>query len=632
MQLPKGYRATRALLIESAGIDLDARTVQLSIASEYPVRRRSFDGEEFFEVLVCTPAAVDLRRLNAGAPLLREHLVTEHVGVLEGARVDPDRVVRGVVRFGTDELAEKTWRDVAVDRIRPNVSCTYEVLEAEVVRSGTLGEIPTVRVTRWAPSEVSSVAMGADPTVGVGRSAEMQPEDGPTLRPLLTVPASEAPVSEIRSMETPNPTPAAPTVTTVDVTAVREQARAAEQARCREIQAIGARFQGLDVAKAIAEGTTVEVFRGLALDQLESQARSRKPIVDLSTKDRQRYNLGAVTQAILTGKPELAGFELEVTRAYEAKGLKMRNANSFYVPFRYLNQRAVVQKGGTGAELVAENHWADEYVPHLVSDLAVARAGARVIPGLVGDADIPAGDGAFATAAHIAETADAEEKIPAFKTIQLNAKGAAAYVPFTRRMRLQAQPALEAICRQGLNDALSELVERTVFNGAGSSTVPRGIMQTSGVVAADFTGSPLGSYFDYLNMWGAIKGAKGTSQRLAYVTNYAVMTQALTTPRTEGDAKMIATLMADNSAAIDGLRMFATQEFPTNLGSPSTHTGVIFGDWSKLVIGTFGDGLEISSTEAPLAKSGGLVILAFLDYDLAVLQPKSFAVCDNIPG
>jgi HK97 family phage major capsid protein len=337
-------------------------------------------------------------------------------------------------------------------------------------------------------------------------------------------------------------------------------------------------------------------------------------------------------QAMLNGNPELAPFEHEVTRAYAGKGIQLRSANSFYVPFRFLN-RAVVQKGSTGAELVAEDHWASEYVPHLISDLAVVRAGARVIPGLRGDVDIPAGDGAFATAAHQAETADTSEVIPAFKTIQLNAKSAGAHVPFTRRMRLQAEPALEAICRQGLNDSLAELVERTAFNGAGSSTVPRGIMQTSGVVAADFTGSPLGSYFDYINMWSALKGAKGTSQRLAFVSNYQVMTQALTTPRTEGDSRMIAELMSGGlEARIDGLRFLATQEFPTNLGSPSTNTGVIFGDWSKLLIGVFGDGLEISSTEAPLAKSGGLVVLAFLDYDLAVLQPKSFAVCDNIPA
>lgn len=634
--LPKGYRASRAFAFETSAIDVESRTVQLSIASEYPVRRTSLDGEEFWEVLVCEPGAVDLARLNSGAPLLNEHSRGDQVGIVESARVDADRVVRGAVRFGTDERAEKLWHAVAVDEIRPNVSCMYEVLRAEVVRPEKLGEPPTVRVTRWAPSEVSTVAIGADPTVGVGRSAESQLEQGPELRPLLN-PAPEAPAQEIRVMETLNPTPA------VDVTAIREQARSAEQARCREIQAIGARFDGLDVAKAIAAGTSVEEFRGMALDQLETQSRSRKPMVDLSSKDEQRYNLGAVVQALLTGNRGLAGHELEITRAYEqanAKmGRQMRGHNSFYVPFKFLNgafgSRAIVQKGstGTGDELIATDHWASEYVPHLVSDLAVVRAGARVIPGLVGDADIPAGDGSFATAGHIGETADGSEVIPAFKTIPLVAKGAGAHVPFTRRMRLQAQPALESIVRQGLNDALAELVERTCFNGAGSATVPRGILNTSGVVAADFTGSPLGSYFDYINMWAKLKGAKGTSQKLAYMTNYQVMTQALTTPRTEGDAKMIAALLGSGlEAQIDGLRMFATQEFPTDLGSPSENTGVIFGDWSKLVIGVFGDGIEISTTEAPLALSGGLVVTAFLDYDLAVTQPKSFSVADNIPA
>lgn len=624
--LPKGYTASRALTVDRGSINLEQRTIALSIASEYPVRRVSFDGEEFYEVLVCEPDAVDLTRLRNGAPFLLEHWIGDHVGIVEGARVDSDRVVRGDVRFGTSEQAEKTWRDVAVDQIRPNVSCKYEVLAAEVVRSGTLGELPTVRVTRWAPSEVSSVAIAADPTVGVGRSADSNPEQMPELRPLLDPPAPVAPVQETRTMsETANP---------IDVRVIQEQTRAGELARVREIQAVASRFN-VDPATAINDGTSVADFNAQVLTQLETRSKQRPAIVDLPAADRKRYSLGAVVQALLSGDDKAAEHERAVTRAYEQKGVRLRDGRSFYVPYAMFNQRAWsdgVAKSGTGAELVEQAHRDDMYVPHLISDLAVVRAGARLLTGLNGDADIPAGDGAYATAAHVSETADGDLKKPDFATIPLRARTAAAYTPFTRRMRIQAQPALEQICRQGLSDSLSELVERTCFNGAGSSTVPKGIMQTSGVVAADFEGSPLGSYFDYINMWSKLKGAKGTSAKLGYVTNYQVMTQALTTPRTEGDARMIAELLGSGTEAqIDGLRMFATQEFPTNLGSPSTHTGVIFGDWSKLVIATFGEGLEIGVTEAPLALSGGLVVTAFLDYDLAVLQAKSFAVCDNIP-
>ncbi len=626
--LPKGYTARRALPVTFEELAADTpepgRTIALAVASEYPVRRRSFDGEEFDEVLVCEPGAVDLTRFNSGAPLLLEHWTGDHVGVVEAARIDGDRVLRGVVRFGTSEKAEQAYRETVIDRIKRNVSCAYEVLAAEVVRSKEAGAVPTVRVTRWAPSEVSLVAIPADPTVGVGRSAESNSEQMPELRPLLQ------PVQETRTMSD-TATPAAPAV---DIKVVERDARTAEQSRCRELIAIGARFE-LDANKAIADGTSVDAFRAQALDALETRSKARPVTVDLPAADRKRYSLGAVVQALLSGDDKAAEHERAVTRAYESKGVRLRDGRSFFVPYAALNRgwSDGVSKGGTGAELVEQQHLANEYVPHLISDLAVVKAGARILSGLNGDADIPAGDGSYATAAHVSETADGDLKKPAFKTIQLRAKTAAAYTPFTRRMRIQSQPALEQLCRQGLNDSLSELVERTCFNGAGSSTVPKGIIGTTGVVDADFTGSPLGSYFDFINMWSQLKGAKGTSQRLAYVTNFQVMTQALTTPRTEGDARMIAELMGDGQVAqIDGLKMYATQEFPSNLGSPAVNTGVIFGDWSKLVIATFGDGLEIGVTEAPLALSGGLVVTAFLDYDLAVLQPKSFAVADNIPA
>ncbi|HII1319545.1 TPA: hypothetical protein ACYY5I_006705, partial [Pseudomonas aeruginosa] len=64
----QGQVLSRALSVDKSTINLEERTVEVAVSSEYPVRR--YFG---FEVLDHSSDCVDLTRFLLGAPLLMEH-------------------------------------------------------------------------------------------------------------------------------------------------------------------------------------------------------------------------------------------------------------------------------------------------------------------------------------------------------------------------------------------------------------------------------------------------------------------------------------------------------------------------------------------------------------------------------
>lgn len=157
----------RFLSLEATDADQD--TFTLSFSSETPVQQPF--GEE---VLLHEKRAVDLSRLNDGAPLLFNHDPNELLGIVQSAEIS-NKKGRAVVRWGTSPQAEQRRKDVTAGVLR-NVSVGYSVLETERDEEGR------ILVTRWQPVEISLVSVPSDPNVGIGRS-----------HPSYTTPMTESP-------------------------------------------------------------------------------------------------------------------------------------------------------------------------------------------------------------------------------------------------------------------------------------------------------------------------------------------------------------------------------------------------------------------------------------------------------
>jgi phage head maturation protease len=171
MQSPSSLpMQTRAAPIST--VDIGARTVEVVFTTGATVRRLrwvGWDGDAipFDEVLIVSREAVNLDRLNSGAPALDSHstwTTYAQVGVVENARIDAGKGL-AVVRFpskGADPAADRMFTLVAEGIIR-NVSVGYVIDELRIEPADRPGAVEKRIVTRWTPHEISFVTVNADP-------------------------------------------------------------------------------------------------------------------------------------------------------------------------------------------------------------------------------------------------------------------------------------------------------------------------------------------------------------------------------------------------------------------------------------------------------------------------------------
>ena len=144
--------------------DSENRTVEVTFATETAVRTFDWDSyENIDEILVCTPEAGDLTRLNSGAPVLDNHQTYGKtselvVGVVESARFEGGIGI-AKIRFGNTEDDTELMNKVK-DGIVTGVSVGYNVHEYQVTRSE--GKTPLYKATKWTPSEISFTPVQAD--------------------------------------------------------------------------------------------------------------------------------------------------------------------------------------------------------------------------------------------------------------------------------------------------------------------------------------------------------------------------------------------------------------------------------------------------------------------------------------
>jgi HK97 family phage prohead protease len=157
----RGEKLERSILeLDRKAASDESRTVPAALSSEQEVER--WFGRE---LLVHEEDAIDLSRANGlGLPLLWNHDTGTPIGRIEGMRLDPDRVLRGTLRFSSNARAKEIWTDVREGFLN-GVSLGYKVQRWE-----EKDQQETVRVTRWQPIEASIVSVPADATVGINRS------------------------------------------------------------------------------------------------------------------------------------------------------------------------------------------------------------------------------------------------------------------------------------------------------------------------------------------------------------------------------------------------------------------------------------------------------------------------------
>ncbi|HGK4849575.1 TPA: HK97 family phage prohead protease, partial [Yersinia enterocolitica] len=167
MKKMKMKKQTREINLSIDNIDSSENTVLLAFSSEQPVTR-NINGTDYNEILLHGVDNVDMSRLNNKAALLFNHDFDKHIGIIESASIDPDKVGRAIVRFSSVGLGAEKYQMVQ-EKTLTKVSVGYEVLDYSIDGENLL-------VNKWFPYEISMVSVPADDFVGIGRSANEEDE------------------------------------------------------------------------------------------------------------------------------------------------------------------------------------------------------------------------------------------------------------------------------------------------------------------------------------------------------------------------------------------------------------------------------------------------------------------------
>ncbi|WEJ62159.1 phage major capsid protein [Thiomicrorhabdus lithotrophica] len=577
----------RTAVFERASVNEDERTVELSFSSEEPVAR--WFGNE---VLGHDADNINLGRLNDGGAVLVDHNHRDLVGTVENAVIDSEqRKGRAVVRFGKSQRAEEIYQDVK-DGIRKNVSVGYSIQKMELVEME--GDEETYRATQWTPYEISIVSVPADSTVGVGRSKENPEKENKMSK-------------EVKKPE-------------VNAEEIRKTAVAGEQQRTQNILALGARHNMTELAgKFVSEGRSVNDMKDAVLQAMGERGVSKETDVQteigMTGQEVQRFSLLKAVRALQTGNWDGAGFERDCSMAVADK--LGRDARGLFIPMEV--QRAMGTATGTGVvdagALVATEHMDDMFIDALRSQSLMGQLGVRILGGLQGDLDIPRLDSG-ATFSWIEEGADGSETDGSLSTVLMSPKTIAGAVPITRKLLKQSSPSVEAMIREDLMKGAALAIDMAVLNGTGTGPQPLGILNTTGVntvaVADAATGIGKLTHEEAVAFETAISEDNALSGSLAYITTPAINGAGKTTSIEAGSGiKLI------HDRQMNGYDVHATTLMPAKK--------TMLGNFNDVVVGMWGV-LDVTVDTAKLAASGGVVLRAFQDADVAVRHAESFCV------
>jgi len=594
MKVKRQYRDVEIALDGSS----DERKVSLAFSSEEPVRR-SYG----MEILDHSHGAIVMDYMRSGAPLLVGHNCDDQVGVVESVEIGDDRVGRAVVRFGRSKRANEIFNDVT-DGIRKFISVGYDVLK--VVKEGD----DIYRAVSWMPVEISIVPVPADVTVGIGRS-------------VVNEVVNEVEIienkKEKRSIEMPTENKDIKAEYESALKEARKSAAQDERSRVAEMIELGERFNAVGLAREhISKGKNINAFRSALLERQERNeavgSMGDKPATELgmADSDAKRYSIIRAINAAATGDWSKAGFERECSISIADK--IGREARGFFVPFDVQTRVSPPMNTTDQTSLVGTTHLAASFIEQLRNQSVVARLGARLLTGLVGNVDIPK-QTAGSTFTWLAENGASTDSDLTIGQVSLSPKTIGGAIPMTRRLLKQGTPDAEMLARSDLIQGAALAIDVGALSGTGAAGQPLGVMNTTGINTQAI--ADLANGFPTFAEMVGFETAVLTDNALMGAMNY------VTTPAIQGHMK---TTFVDTGSGIRIQQDGQVNGYNSTATNQLSAKSILFGNFNDCLIGMWGV-LDLSVDTSTLASSGGIVVRAFQDVDVAVRHAESF--CKN---
>ena len=357
-----------------------------------------------------------------------------------------------------------------------------------------------------------------------------------------------------------------------------------------------------------------EIERSESLAEMERQAEATTVDDEMGREVRGQYSLAKAIQESmqrrLTGRE--AEVHAELSRGRETRGVMV--PTSVILENRALTTTTPL--GCVGGNLVGRTQAA--LTEHPRPTLLIQGLGATVLSNLVGNIDLPR----FIESGSVGwvdEHQDVSRSDTKFAKQSMSPETVGGEYEVSRRMILQAAPAIEGLLRRDLSYLLRQGLDGAALAGTGGIQ-PTGILNTAGVVTipaeavlSDTTAEMIAAL--------EIDDLTGTR---AFVSNPKVAKAARKTKDADGHTIAMSELFHGESVSW-------TNQIATIAGvdpDPDTNP-LIYGQWSELVIGYWsGVDILVNPYHADVASKGGVLMHAFLDADVVVREPRAFVVSE----
>ncbi|END1513616.1 TPA: major capsid protein [Escherichia coli] len=641
----------------------DQYEFEIAFSSEQPYQRQFWDEQNqemvvLDEILVHTPEAVDLSRLNNNAPLLFNHNFDNHIGVVCNARIDADNVGRALVKFSKHGTLANDIRNKVIEGTMEKISVGYDIKEYHI--DYAKGQLI---VTKWAPYELSFVTVPADDTVGLNRSLNTITVNLEAKRDMTkeqieeikeeqeSAQVEETPVEENKESEVEetqerqveeneenenledgkdaeHPESVDDDSSTVrEAEEVKEEREAApveeekievaerseeDELEIREI----ARELNIDdeeLKRALAvKDMTPEAFRTKALNNITIAQRNNEQINKEQIMEKT-FDLNNVIRSLVDGDV-LGAHEAEYSAMAATATMQRGRAargGSVFVPAAAMRAAAA---GNTKADLTAitdEKLLTESYIEMLMPESVLGRLGVTVYSGLTAPTAIPKMTKSSVDAfGFVDENGAAPEGKAEFANVKLSPKTFAGGNPISRQS-IKTVPGIATLITDHINQAVRIKLEQLILSDKDNERGPAGLVKQL-VDASRVTKKAAFSYKDFLKEIAALTDAGVPAQAIKFAMSGATAAELESTLKDNG----VSGYIIENGK-------LAGYDVVTSGVIPADH--IVLGDFSGITIGEWG-GLELDMDDTTYRAQSAIVPRIWVDLDYVVTQPEALKV------
>lgn len=642
----------------------DQYEFEIAFSSTQPYQRQFWDEQNqemvvLDEILVHTPEAVDLSRLNNNAPLLFNHNFDNHIGVVCDARIDADNVGRALVKFSKHGTLANDIRNKVIEGTMEKISVGYDIKEYHI--DYTKGQLI---VTKWAPFEISFVTVPADDSVGLNRSLNTITVNLEAKRDMTkeqieeikeeqeSAQVEETPVEENKESEVEetqerqveenkedenledgkdaeHPESVDDDSSTVrEAEEVKEEREAApvEEEKIEEVAERSeedeleireiARELNIDdseLARALAiKDMTPEAFRTKALNKIATAQRNNEQQIK-DSKMEKTFDLNNVIRSLVDGEAlgaNEAEFSAMAATATMQRGRAARGG-SVFVPAAALRAAADGNTKATLTDITDEKLLTESYVEMLLPQSVLGRLGVTVLSGLNAPIAVPKMTASSVDAfGFVDENGAAPESKAEFANVKMAPKTFAGGNPISRQS-LKTVPNIATLITDHINKAVRIKLEQLILSDKDNTRGPKGLVKQL-VDAGRVTKKAAFSYKDFLKEIAALTDAGVPAQSIKFAMSGATAAELESTLKDNG----VSGYIIENGK-------LAGYEVVTSGVIPADH--IVLGAFDGIMIGEWG-GLELDMDDTTYRAQSAIVPRIWVDLDFTVVQPEALKV------